>query len=510
MMQAAKDYRKRQGKSMQEILSVGEMRMSDAIAISSFVPGMELMRRAGEGIFRAAQWKPPVAVICGTGNNAGDGYVTAMMLRDAGIPCEIFLQEEKFTPDGKFWFGCCGGIPVRKWAETETLQGYGTVLDCIFGTGFHGKAEGEAARMIRLINESGAYVVSADINSGLNGDNGLADEAVRSSLTVCVGSWQPGHFLNMAGDLIGEKVCVDIGIPPKGRGMKLFEGGDAAVLFPPRKHYSHKGTYGTIALIGGSLRYSGAIRLAAMANAGMRAGAGIARLCAPKTLCEKMVPEILEATLFPLEEADGSIAFREENFRDALQGTRSAAFGMGAGNTEETGKAVRYLQREYEGTLILDADGLNALAAAECAGLAETKAKVILTPHPGEFSRLSGKPMEKIMNNPIPLAEEFARKQGVTLLLKGPATIVTDGAKTYLTDRGAPGMATGGSGDVLSGILAAVAAVNPETPVEAAAAAAWINGRAGEIAQERMGDVSMTAGDTAAAVPDALREIRQA
>ena len=493
---------------MQDLLSVGEMRMSDAIAVSSFVPGMELMRRAGEGIFRAAEWRPPVAVVCGTGNNAGDGYVTAMMLQEAGIACTVFLQEEKFTPDGKFWFGCCEAkkIPVRRWAETESLKGYGTVLDCIFGTGFHGKPEGEPSRMIRLINDSGAFVVSADINSGLNGDSGMADGAVRSDLTVCIGSWKPGHFLNMAADLIGDKVCVDIGIPPKGRGMKLLEAEDVAELFPPRKHFSHKGDYGTIALIGGSLRYSGAIRLAALANAGMRSGAGIVRVCAPGSLCEKMIPEILEATLFPLDESSGQMLFREETFREALRGTRTAAFGMGAGNTEETAKAVRYLLDQYEGPLILDADGLNALAGMKCEGLETARGRVILTPHPGEFSRLSGKSMEKIQNNPIPLAEEFARKHRVTLLLKGPATIVTDGAQTILTDRGAPGMATGGSGDVLSGILAAVAAVHPEIPVRAAAAAAWINGRAGEIAQERNGDAGMTAGDTAAAIPEVLNE----
>ena len=496
---------------MQDILSVGEMRMSDAIAISSMVPGMELMRRAGEGIFRAAEWQAPVAVVCGTGNNAGDGFVTAMMLQENGIPCGIFLQEEKFTPDGKFWFGCCAAkkIPVRMWAETESLEGFRTVVDCIFGTGFHGTAEGEAARMIRLINRSGAYIVSADINSGLNGDSGMAGEAVRSDLTVCIGSWQPGHFLNMAGDLMREKVCVDIGIPPKGRGMKLWEAEDVWELFPPRKHFSHKGDYGTAALIGGSLRYSGAIRLAALAGAGMRSGAGIVRLCAPRSLCEKMVPEVLEATLFPLDEDNGQIRFREETFREALRGTRSAAFGMGAGNTEETGKAVRYLLENYEGTLILDADGLNALAGMNCAGLEEAKGKVILTPHPGEFSRLSGKSMEKIQNNPIPLAEEFARNHRVTLLLKGPATVVTDGTQTVLTDRGAPGMATGGSGDVLSGVLAAVTAAHPELPVRCAAAAAWINGRAGEIAQEKMGDVSMTAGDTAAAIPEVFRERNQ-
>ena len=221
-----------------------------------------------------------------------------------------------------------------------------------------------------------------------------------------------------------------------------------------------------------------------------------------------MVPEILEATMFPLEEADGQIVFREETFGEALRGTRSAAFGMGAGNTEETAKAVAYLLQAYEGSLILDADGLNALAGMNCEGLAEARGNVILTPHPGEFSRLSGKSIEKIRNNPIPLAEEFARNHRVTVLLKGPATIVTDGTQTFLTDRGAPGMASGGSGDVLSGVLAAVCAAHPAENVKAAAAAAWINGRAGEIAQAKNGDVSMTAGDTAGAVPEVFRELR--
>ena len=227
---------------MQDILSVGEMRMSDAIAISSFVPGMELMRRAGEGIFRAAKWKPPVAVVCGTGNNAGDGYVAAMMLRDAEIPCELFLQEEKFTPDGKFWFGCCGGIPVRKWAETDSLRGYGTVLDCIFGTGFHGKAEGEAQRMIRLINESGAYVVSADINSGLNGDTGEGSCAVKSDLTVSIGSHKRGVVLSYVSNagFISELVACDIGIRIDNREDYFLSDGEWREMGFPEEERIHR------------------------------------------------------------------------------------------------------------------------------------------------------------------------------------------------------------------------------------------------------------------------------
>ena len=287
---------------MQEILTVAEMRQSDAAAISAGTPGRELMRRAGEGIFRAGAWKAPAAVVCGTGNNAGDGFVLAGLLEEAGISCEILLQEEKFTPDGRYWFDRCmeKNIPVRMWADVSSLDGYGSIADCIFGTGFHGTAAGEAARMIRMINDSGAYTVSADINSGLNGDNGMAETAVRSDLTVSVGSWKPGHFLNMAKDTMADKVNIDIGIPPKGHGIRLMEEADAAELYPPRKHFSHKGVYGYTALIGGSFRYSGAIRLAAMAGAAMRSGAGVVRLCAPRSLCERVMPDILESTLFPL------------------------------------------------------------------------------------------------------------------------------------------------------------------------------------------------------------------
>ena len=491
---------------MTEILTVAEMRRSDTAAIAAGVPGRELMRRAGEGIFRAASWRTPVAVICGTGNNAGDGYVLAELLDESGTGCEILLQEEKFTPDGRYWYERCRerGIPVRMWKDVSSLSAFGSVADCIFGTGFHGRAAGEAERMIRMINESGAYVVSADINSGLNGDSGMAEEAVRSDLTVSVGSWKPGHFLNMSQDLMKSKVNIDIGIPPEGHGIRLTEETDVKALFPPRKHFSHKGVYGYIALIGGSLRYSGAIRLAAMANAAMRAGAGVVRVCAPRSLCEKMIPEILESTLFPLSETAGDMVFRETEFREALRGIRTAAFGMGAGLTPETEKAAEFLLADYEGTLILDADGLNALAAIGTDRLKNTAGQVILTPHIGEFSRLSGKTPEEILRDPVSLAEQFAAAYGVTLLLKGPGTIVTDGKTTRIIDRGSPGMATAGSGDVLSGILAAVAATHPEDPVQAAAGAAWINGRAGEITAQRTGEVSMTAGKTVEAIAEAI------
>ena len=497
---------------MKEILTVQGMRKSDAAAIAAGTPGRELMRRAAEGIFRAcAAWQGPAAIVCGTGNNAGDGYALALLLEEAGVACTLLIPEERFTPDGRFYFDRCRerGIPVRRWEETKSLRGFATAVDCIFGTGFRGRPEGEAARMIRLINESGAFVVSADINSGLNGDSGMAELAVRSDLTVSIGSLKPGHFLNMAPDLIGRLTNCDIGIPPAERPIMLTEAEDLKPLFPPRPHFSHKGDWGYLALFGGSLRYSGAIRLAHLAAGAMRAGAGVVRICAPKTLCPLLVPAILESTLFPLSDREGDFLFREEEFAAALRGVKAAAFGMGVGHTAETEKAVRWLLQNASAPLILDADGLNALAAVGCGALREARAPVILTPHPGEFARLSGHSVADIQNAPVQLAEAFAKQYQVRVLLKGTATVVTDGADTRLVARGCPGMATAGSGDVLSGILAALCAAHPEALTDAVSGGAWLAGRAGELAQARYGDVSMLSGDTAAALPEAIREIRE-
>ncbi len=491
------------------VLSVADMRRSDAAAIAAGTPGAELMRRAGEGIFRAVRWEGPAAVVCGRGNNAGDGYVLALLLRQADISCELLLEEERFSADGELWYRRCreAGVPVRKWAETPDLSGYRMIADCIFGTGFRGPAEGAAADMIARINRSGAFVVSADLNSGLNGDNGLGEPAVNSDLTVSVGSFKPGHFLNTAKDRMKRKINADIGIPPLGRAAGLAEPADFRPLFGPRPNHSNKGSYGTLALIGGSLRYSGAVRLAAMAAAAMRSGAGVVRLAAPRCLCGVLIPQILESTLFPLSDDGNGLVYRAEEAAELTRGVKAAAFGMGAGNTEETRRMAAALLAGFSGTLLLDADGLNALAALGPDCLKDAAGRVVLTPHPGEFSRLCGRSIPEIQQSPIALAEEFAGKHGVTLLLKGPSTLVTDGTHTRIIDRGCAGMATAGSGDVLSGIAAALLA-RTDDPLTAAAAAAWINGRAGELAQEKNGDIAMIASDTAEQIPRAVREIR--
>ena len=495
---------------MIEILSVDNMRRSDAATIAAGTPGRELMLRASQGIFEAVEWKGPVAIVCGSGNNAGDGYALAGLLREAKIPCWLVLLGDRFSPDGRYYYDRCMdlGVEVRHWGEPDALKGAATVVDCIFGTGFRGEVTGVAAEAIRAINESGACVVSVDINSGLNGDSGMAELCVRSGLTVSVGSFQPGHFLNMAKDVMAAKVNCPIGIDPVDPPMYLLEAEDIAPFFPPRPNMSHKGAFGYIALVGGSERYNGAIRLAAMASAGMRSGAGVIKVGFPRFLYEIVSPALLEATAFPLPNTDGHLAYDSNALRDLASGTKALAFGMGIGQSPEALSSLRWLLENYGGRLIIDADGLNLLSSLpdHPSLLKSARSQVILTPHLKEFSRLSGRSIPDIQQDPISLSRRYAKETGCVLLLKGPATLVTDGDQVFFTDTGCPGMATAGSGDVLSGILAALAGWMPD-PLKAAATAAWINGKAGELAQEKTNAYSMTSGDTAKCVPAVISDL---
>lgn len=493
---------------MINVLSVENMRKSDAYTIENIVSGKELMFRAGKGVYESVEWREPVAIVCGKGNNAGDGYVVAKLLRDSHISCTVFLIDEVFSEGGNYYFDMCkaSGVNVRLFDESEDFSSFSTILDCIFGTGFKGEVRGKARAAIEKINSSGAYVVSVDINSGLNGDNGMAEVCVISDLTLSIGVYKPGHLLNMAKDVIKEKKNLDIGISPLDAPYLLIEPSDLREFFKPRKNFSHKGTYGYIALIGGSKRYGGAIRLAHMANAAMRSGAGVVKLAVPNGLYHVIAPNILETTLFPLSDNDGEMVFDEGEIENLISNVKTVAFGMGIGVTEETAKALSYIVSHFTGALIIDADGLTLLSQMGEDIIKSSPANIILTPHLKEFSRLTGLEISRITASPIASAEEYARKTNAVVLLKGPSTIITDGRVTYISDSGCPGMATAGSGDVLSGILSAVCAYSPNLTL-AAAAGAYINGKAGEAAQKKTNPISMTAGDTAMCIADAITEI---
>lgn len=491
---------------MKEILSVENMRKSDAHTIATKTPSLELMYRAGKAVADSVEWHAPVGIVCGYGNNAGDGYVIALELKNRGIDCTLILIGDRFSTDGKYYFDKCveSSIPCEIYSDSTDLSRFSTLADCIFGTGFSGNVRGIAKEVVEKYNATDAFKVSVDINSGLSGDTGMGDSVCISDLTCSIGSFKPGHFLNRAKDVMKSKVNLDIGIEPLDKPYYLYE--PDATVFPERKNFSNKSTYGYVALIGGSKKYSGAIRLAAMANAAMRSGAGVAMLAVPESLAPMMLPEILEATVYPLSERDGGISFNESELSELCRRTKSIAFGMGIGLSDKVERSLSYLLSNYQGTLTVDADGLTALSRLGSYAIKNAKCKLILTPHNMEFSRLSGLGIDEILSAPIDRAKEFAKECGCILLLKGPSTIVTDGETVYVIEKGCPGMATAGSGDVLSGILAATSAYVTD-PLEAAALAAYVNGFAGEIAESKTNPVSMIASDTVAAIPEAIGRI---
>ena len=278
-------------------------------------------------------------------------------------------------------------------------------------------------------------------------------------------------------------------------------------LFPKRDENANKSDFGNIALIGGCVKYSGAIRLADLANTAMRSGAGVCTIAAPSSITKEIIPDILESTIYPLSESDGYIKFEEKEFKELMNKNSVIAFGMGIGDTDETRKALEYLIKNYEGILIVDADGINAMAKMGKKTLVNHKCKLILTPHPKEFSRLSKRSVADVLEDPEGSAAKLADFLNAIVLLKGHVTTVSNGELTYQVEKGCAGMATAGSGDVLSGLLAAVAANNKNSLLLATAGAAYINGLAGEIASEENGETSQVASDTAKAIPKAINAI---
>ena len=493
---------------MQQVISVEVMRHSDAMTIQNGILGRDLMYRAGESIFRAYPWKGKTAIVCGSGNNAGDGYVLAYLLQKASIPCALILLSEKFSSDGLYYFEKCKEIGVEsiRYTLDFDFSPYTEIVDCILGTGFFGEVSGIYADAIHRINASKKTVISADINSGLNGNNGLGKLFVQSDLTLSIGYYQYGHFLGNAKDAMKKKQNLDIGIDLYGDAARLAEAQDFSQILKKRAQASHKGTYGYVAIIGGCEEYSGAIKLANMSCAALRSGCGVVTLAVPKSIIGSVTPYLLESTALGLPDRNGHMLADFEALDALLANKAAIAIGMGWGKSAENARILAYLLENYDLPIVIDADGLNTLAEMDLTILQTTKCRVLLTPHLKEFSRLSGYTMQKIANDPVGTAKQFAKKYGVCLLLKGACTVVTDGQEVILVDRGCAGMATAGSGDVLSGILAGLLGYAPLTPTSAACGA-YIAGLAGELAQSEENEISMIASDTVRCISKAITEM---
>ena len=290
--------------------------------------------------------------------------------------------------------------------------------------------------------------------------------------------------------------------------MEELKKEDIKCIFPKRDENSNKGNFGYVGIMGGCVEYSGAVKLANLSSSALTAGAGVVRVIVPKEIANGVMPYLLEQTLFTIESKDGHMLFNKEEIDKSLEKLKALAIGMGWGESEDNEKILRYILENKKIPIVIDADGLNTLAKMDKTILNKTKCKVILTPHLKEFERISGYSFEDIKNNPQELAIKFAKEYNVILLLKGHTTTVTDGRTTYLAKKGCAGMATAGSGDVLSGILVGLLGYNEPT-VLTVAAGSYLAGLSGELVEKELNDISMKASDTISKIPDAINEIRK-
>lgn len=474
--------------------SNAQMRKADGQTIENGTPSLTLMERAGaalaESLITAAEKLQvnELLLVCGGGNNGGDGFVAARLLLEKGYQVSVLCLAERFSPD-------CSAVKQRYLGEVTAKiprRRYRLIADCLFGTGLTRAPEGKDAALISFIN-SGDYVVSADIPSGL-GENGIAYEAcVTADETVCMGQLKNCLLLADGADVSGRITVADIGIETDEAGAEVWEDRDAAALFPKKKSNVHKGTFGSACILACGALYSGAAFLAA--GACLKSGAGYTRLSVVQPLYSYAIGKLPACVLHEFQAIDGEILRS-----DAI------AVGMGTGVSERLYGLLDELMRSYGGTLVLDADALNSLSLYGTELLRNKSCRVIVTPHPKEFARLTGKTVGQVLSNAVEEASSFAREYGVTVLLKNNRTIITDGARVAINPTGSPALSKGGSGDVLTGFLAGTCA-RGVPPFEAACVSSYLLGRAGELAAEEMGEYSPDASDIIGYLPRAVRSL---
>ena len=491
---------------MKYLLTNEQMREADVFTIKQLgVPALELMERAGIALYETAKelaGKGKILCVCGSGNNGGDGYVCGRKLLLDGYVVDAYSFGN--TPSeccqiNRAEFEINGGIILDEMPN----GGYSLVVDCLFGTGYIPREDEGAECVIRKINalkKRGAKVLSADIPSGVGGTNGLTRGiAVQADITLCIGEIKTGAVLGDGLDYCGELRRVDVGIclpdfDKEGDGYAhLIEKEEIGELLPARKRNTHKGNYGVASIIAGSEKYTGAAYLAA--RAASRSGAGYTRLYLPETLVPIFALKTPEVLLCPLKDG-GVSAFTEENFEEIPKG--GLAVGMGLGVSEGLANLLEYLISHHEGLLVIDADAITALAEYSFDRLdkifAGKSCEILLTPHPLEFARLLKVSTAEVLFDDMALAKAFAAKHGVSVLLKGASSIITDGKQVCVCTAGTAGQAKGGSGDVLSGVLAGLGAMKLSA-IDAAKAGAYLCGSAAELATQEYGEYSLLASD---------------
>ncbi|MGN1060812.1 MAG: NAD(P)H-hydrate dehydratase [Candidatus Coproplasma sp.] len=459
---------------MQRCLKNATMRKADKAAIDGGIPSEELMHRAGRAVAQEisgavkALNAESVLIVCGTGNNGGDGYVAAELLLKEGLPLKVYSVGGTLSAD------CLREKQAYSGEYATEIKG-DIIVDCLFGTGLNRTVGGEYANVIGEINNSGAYVIAVDVPSGLNGDNGIAlGCAVKADKTIAIAYPKVGLYLNDGIDYSGKITVKDIGINCDTPDALLLEEMDIKKFFPERLRNTHKGSYGTACIIAGSSQYLGAAALSV--STALKTGCGYLYAVVPQEIKYQLAvkyPQCIYSDT-PLLSAD------------------AIAIGMGLGCNEQTYNLVCNLLKDYSGKLIIDADGLNSLAKFGVGVLKETKAQVLLTPHIGEMARLSGLSKEEVIADPIYVAKSFAERYGVTVHLKSAVCITSDGEQSIITHRGTSALAKAGSGDMLSGLICGNAARGLSL-TDAAVCSQFVLGCAAELCSQKYSCYATTA-----------------
>jgi len=513
--------------SSMKIVAASEMRNIDCATSQRFgVPSLTLMENAGTAVAEFVVARYPLAerigVICGKGNNGGDGFVAARKLKVAGKEVRIVLLAEpaELRGDAAEMFAKLPVAPVivkssedLKQEQARAVFESEVLLDAILGTGFKPPVSGLYAEAIRLMNASSAPVVAVDIPSGADADvMGEQTGAVaRADAVVTFTAPRPAQVFGRLTD--GSTLIAPIGSPEEAivssLQLNLITAHEIAPLVGPRPLAANKGNFGHVLVIGGALGKAGSVAMAGMAA--LRTGAGLSTVATPKSVLATVAgfhPEIMTE---PLDETDvGTISIRASGPLDALiTGMTVLAVGPGISRVPETSEFVRTLVIKCKTPLVLDADGLNAFEgrASELNGKGRT---LVITPHPGEMARLTASTIAAVQRDRINVARTFAREHELIVVLKGHRTLIArpDGT-VWVNTTGNPGMATGGTGDILTGMVSGLIAQNPERIVEAVIAAVHLHGLAGDVACESMGEYSLVATDLVKAFPEAFRRVRE-
>jgi len=497
-----------------KVLTAAQMREVDRRSSELGVPGLVLMENAGQRVVEllAHAYAPlreqRIVVMCGKGNNGGDGLVVARQLHTRFRPRALHVvltgDPEEMEGDAAANYrmleavGCPVDFELTSEMETATL-----IVDALLGTGIHGPAKGRALELIHAINDRFplADVVSVDLPSGLDSDSGVPPgETVHASHTVTFTAPKLCHVLSPACELAGQLHVEAIGSPPElfdrdpAFYLSLSEPALFAHLFRPRVRDSNKGMYGHALVIGGSRGKSGAAAMAGIAA--LRAGAGLVTVASTEAALGNIAahaPELMTEVLA-----------RDESARTLLERKNVVAIGPGLGQDPETVQFVRMMVEQTPLPMVVDADGLNALAGRPT----RYRWPRIFTPHPGEMSRLNGRTIAEIQADRIATARSFATERDVHLVLKGNRSVIAspDG-RVWINPTGSPSMATGGTGDVLTGLVAGLVAQFPDQIDAALLAAVYLHGRVGELGAAKLGEKSLIATDLFQFLPEAMREV---